>query len=793
MLRTIAAEMRHTLTKYSTRPIVPNTSRSRSTFKRWHSFSSLPRQSDFFSEGLTAASNYARRPYSRHKGNNEAGTGSIQPEHHRHHQQTIINNIAHHTLPSPYQPKFTNNDKLLSAFPDTTRNRILSLDRALSSLTRLGQTLPVRPENSGNLLTAFAQLSTAKRVFICVGANTAQGKTDIDSPVAAAALAHAIYKAGKVAIIVADRNNCRLVRELTEILDPEYGGFLKYIPLHAVNGALVAQMAALLDKYAPDAIIHAGVPGRTYENLYLNAVGSPINEFNIALDNLMDLGNALQTPTIAIGYGHHQAGFANCGRTEKELPSSVLCAAHQVIANKTSLGSLALGEILVAAYTDSTLCNSSQLMQLIDHARNWRDDPANGVLPVRRDQNQRGMPTGRFGTANTSDAQASKTAQSLHDWDDGLPLESVTGLKYIHQFIHERPLGWSQDIEESKLRGRTFRYICVLDSSAGGRDSAKPFQRTFRARSTEDVKILCISDDLIAPLGKKPDAVRKDFVRKIMRHAAAQGTEVIVWECNTACLEDTRKIAKEIEEDMNARGIKIQVNCVDLIDTTASAIAQYGGLKPTLLATEATASKQRYPDKIKEFASQLGKQPEVAVIGAGSSDPELEGLDWASLVNHRYHLSSDPTVLGLLKREIRRYVDRISLDTTSVWLCCTHFPALFKFIEEAMTERLKEAGITRTIPIFDPNEFQAEALIDWFRENKPVPQSDYSDVPPFSVQSTKPVIDLAAEVRQVLGENVPIKRIRLDNDLSDLAAPLLRAKGSMAKTVPPDASDNKPI
>lgn len=34
----------------------------------------------------------------------------------------------------------------------------------------------------------------------------------------------------------------------------------------------------------------------------------------------------------------------------------------------------------------------------------------------------------------------------------------------------------------------------------------------------------------------------------------------------------------------------------------------------------------------------------------------------------------------ILLREIRRYVDKIPLDSTSVWLCCTHFPALKKFI-----------------------------------------------------------------------------------------------------------------
>ena len=791
MLRTITAKTRHMLTERTARPISLDMGRTRPTFRRWHSISSLPRKSDFLNQRLNMGSQHARRSYSRDGGAGEAGPDSHQLDAGAR-KKTFIDNIAHHKPPSPYRPKFTSQTELLDAFPVTTQNRIHSLDRALSSQTRLGQTLPVRAEDAGNLLTAFAQIAKAKSVFICVGANSAQGRADIDSAIAAAALAHAIYKAGKVAIIIGDRNHCRLVRELVQILDPEYGGFLKYISLHAVNGALVTQMADLLEKHAPDTIIHAGVPGRTRDNLYLNADGSPVNEFNIALDNLMDLGNAWQTPTIAIGYGHHQAGFADCGPRKDDLACSVLRAAHQIIANNTSLGSLALGEILVAAYTNSNLCSPAQLTKLIEYACDWRNKTANVALPVRRDQSQRRMDQGKGGIPNKPDERVGNTPQSNYEWDDGSPHNSVSGLKYIHQFIHEKPLGWSQDIEESKLRGRTFRSICLLDSSAGGRISAKPFRKFFRARSTEDVKILCISDDLIAPLGKKTDSQRRDFVSKITRHAAAQGTEVIVWQCNTACLEDTRSIAKEVEADLRKHGTDIKIECIDLIDTTANAIAKYGGLKPTLLATQATASKRRYPDKIEEFARALGKHPEVTVIGAGSPDPELEGLDWASLVNHLYHLSSDPTVLGLLKREIRRYVDKISLDTTSIWLCCTHFPALLHFIEEAMKERLREAGITRTIPIFDPNEFQAEALIEWFRKEKPSPDADYSEAPLFSVQSTKPVIDLAVEVKQMLGDDVPITRIRLDRDYSAAEPRPPRAAAGMAGATPPDAPGANP-
>lgn len=648
----------------------------------------------------------------------------------------------------------------------------------------------VRPEKSGNLLTAFADLSTAKRVFICVGANTAQGKADIDSPVAAATLAHAIYKAGKVAMIVADQSNCNLVRQLVEILDPEYGGFLKYIPLQAVNGVLVDQMANLLQKYVPDVIVHAGVPGRTGDNLYLNAIGAPVGEFNIALDNMMDLANAIHKPTIAIGYGLHQAGFANCTQPGENQPGekttrAELSAGHQVIANNTSLGSLALAEMLAAAYTDSPLCDSSQLKALIDHARKWRDNPDNKIPPVRQKQSQCNPSAGKV--MNMPDTRESRKAHRYEESEDSLPHESISGLNYIHRVIHGTPLGWSQDIEETKLRGRTFRFISILDSSAGGRIAAKPFQKFFRARSTEDIKILCISDDLIAPLGKKTDEIRRDFVRKTIRHAALQVTEMIVWQCNTACLEDTRAITKTVEEELRADGIEMNIHCLDLIDTTASAIAQYGGLKPTLLATEATASKDRYPEKIKDCARELSKHPEVTIIGAGSPDPELEGLDWASLVNHLYHLSTDQTVLALLRREIRRYVDKIPLDTTSIWLCCTHFPALLKFIEEAWKERLKEAGIKRMIPIFDPNEFQVEALIDWLRKKRPTPQADYSELPPFSVQSTKPVIDLVAEVRQVLGDDVPITRIRLDNDSAHGQTRSPLAKKSVSQARPSDA------
>ena len=68
----------------------------------------------------------------------------------------------------------------------------------------------------------------------------------------------------------------------------------------------------------------------------------------------------------------------------------------------------------------------------------------------------------------------------------------------------------------------------------------------------------------------------------------------------------------------------------------------------------------------------------MLVIAAGNkNDPRLKDLDWATLINKGYHrMKQNPRIMALLRTEIRRYVERIPLDSTSVWLCCTHFPAV---------------------------------------------------------------------------------------------------------------------
>ncbi|MET0963281.1 MAG: hypothetical protein ABWY05_10780 [Noviherbaspirillum sp.] len=219
-----------------------------------------------------------------------------------------------------------------------------------------------------------------------------------------------------------------------------------------------------------------------------------------------------------------------------------------------------------------------------------------------------------------------------------------------------------------------------------------------------DPRILCVSDDAKAPYGTKEDDMRRDLVFRMLRHASRQGTEVIVMMCNTACLEDLICIKQEIEKEAADERRAFVVHVIDLIETTSQAIVERGGLRPVLLSTEATEKKGRYPEKILAFSQGRAEQPQVLVIAAGDkNNPELKDMDWPTLVNKGYHrLKDNPAIMALLRREVRRYVERIPLDSTSVWLCCTHFPALKELVEELLADRLREAGYMHKIPVFDP-------------------------------------------------------------------------------------------
>jgi glutamate racemase len=671
--------------------------------------------------------------------------------------QEIIDSIAHHRSPSPYSPPAVDHRKASENYPVATQARVNELDSLISEIAQVANKRPVRAEHAGSLLTAFNALAAAEKVFLCTGANTADGKVDLDGPAGTAVLAYALYQAGKVAIVVADHTNCKLVRDFIEKLDPDCSRHLRYLPVSGVNGVLVDALYKLIQKYAPQAVVHVGVPGRTPDGLYLDAHGSYIGEYNVALDQLLDLANALGHATLAIGSGPHQAGLGNASNGSiAGSARTTLQAQHQILAGSATLGALALAEMLSSAYADNQACTPEQLKAIMSLGRECRTLPDYKVRLVR-EAGARPTPRNARGPQNGNPAPAEASDKSLQ-------YACLAGLAHIHQSVHRMPIAWPQDIEEAKLYGRTCRYVTLVDSSEGGRIAAQPFRNFVRARSSLDPRILCVSDDANAPYGTKPDAARRELVYRMLRHASRQGTEVIVMMCNTACLEDLQAMKKEIEQEALAEGRTLGVHVLDLIDTTARAIVERGGARPVLLSTEATASKGRYPDRIDEFSRGQAEQPDVIVIAAGNkNDPRLKELDWATLINKGYHrMKHNPRIMALLRTEIRRYVERIPLDSTSVWLCCTHFPAVQDLIEEMLAERLDANGYIHRIPVYNPVADQADAFIAWNTEYPARRRTEFTQQPLFAVQSTAPVIDITEGVSAVLPLETVITRVDFD-------------------------------
>jgi glutamate racemase len=247
--------------------------------------------------------------------------------------------------------------------------------------------------------------------------------------------------------------------------------------------------------------------------------------------------------------------------------------------------------------------------------------------------------------------------------------------------------------------------IAAFDSSAGGLIAAHNLANFILHRSHHASQFVILTDFGNAPYGPRE---RDDLVCLVgngLKTAQKMGIDVIAMACNTACLSFPE----------SKRGVEIPV--VDLIATTANAIAEHGGKKPVVLSTEATAKDDMYKNRIHEafkrnaLAKKIDEHdieyPEVVRIGAGDKADTAElKRDWASLINSVTHLSDNGADTKEMTRVIAKYVDKIPADATSVWLCCTHYPAL----KDQIVQRMKDIGRGH-IEVIDPMEYQADEII----------------------------------------------------------------------------------
>jgi glutamate racemase len=615
---------------------------------------------------------------------------------------------------------------------------------------------------SDHLLPSVDVLANAATVMIFCGSNTTEGKLTADNAVSAAIAAYALHLCYKTPIIVCDEPNRRLIEKLLTNEHPELGPYLRYLPIKEVNGQLVRRLYKEFNRHAPDLSLYIGIPGRNRDGDYLDQNGSSISLLNVALDQALNMQNLMKIPSIAICHSDGNAGFPECSLPgNQEDDAAVIRATYPLVVSDLLQGTLGLMELLCNACLDSQAYQPKLLATALDTATMLTE---NGDFKA---------PTPRSGVLQQSTWVPKKHEKITESH------ATVQRLSDFQKLTASRRITWTESIEKSKLEGPKVRHAVLYDSSDGVLIAANDFIRYIRARSNFVLKVDAVADHAKASYGKHSYERLFEIVVDGVAFSAKLKADVIVMVCNTACTVDLDSVKEAVTKWLEGHGIRgYQVHIIDLVKTVAAAVIELGGSKPTLLATEATSESGAYPRVINEAAERAGTDlPEITVIGCGNRNAR-PNKDLAHLVNKLAHLKDKTSIAYTeLEREVERYVDLIPLDSTSVWLCCTHFPALLELFRKHLNRRLEDAGLPEdSIPIMDPLVAQAEATIRFLEEQEQVENKDYRAIQDLRVLTTGIKEEVAASTRIHIGkEGVPLFTVNFPN-VTILPAPSPRAR-----------------
>lgn len=603
---------------------------------------------------------------------------------------------------------------------------------------------------SDHLLASVDALANAATVMIFCGSNTTEGKLTADNAVSAAIAAYALHLCYKTPIIVCDEPNRRLIEKLLTNEHPELGPYLRYLPIKEVNGQLVRRLHKEFNRHAPDLSLYIGIPGRNRDGDYLDQNGSSISLLNVALDQALNMQNLMKIPSIAICHSDGNAGFPECSLPgNQEDDAAVIRATYPLVVSDLLQGTLGLMELLCNACLDSQAYQPKLLATALDTATMLTE---NGDFKA---------PTPRSGALQQSTWIPKKHEKITESH------ATVERLSDFQKLTASRRITWTESIEKSKLEGPKVRHAVLYDSSDGVLIAANDFIRYIRARSNFVLKVDAVADHGKASYGNHSHERLFEIVVDGITFSARLKADVIVMICNTACTIDLEKVKQVVEHWLENHGIHgYRVRIIDLVRTVAAAVIENGGSKPTLLTTEATCESGVYPMVINEVAKNAQVDlPEVTVIGCGNRSAR-PNKDLAHLVNKLAHLKDKDSIAYIeLDREVERYVGLIPLDSTSVWLCCTHFPALLQLIIKHLNKRLKDAGLPEdSILIVDPVYAQAEATIRFLKENDSIKNKDYRAIQHLRVLTTGTKEEVAASISKHIGKDgVPLFTVNFPN------------------------------
>ncbi|HWW08248.1 glutamate cyclase domain-containing protein [Collimonas sp.] len=573
--------------------------------------------------------------------------------------------------------------------------------------------------NHGGTEQAAQALIAAKHVMLCTGFNVAEGMPETDGPVGTAALGNALAEMGKVVTYVTDGPNEKVLREALAVLNPDrakYSRIVKFSAPHEKDNDPAAK--ALLEKLKPDAVVAIELPARNSEGVRRNMRGVDINPFNPPVDGLLLEAAKAGITTVGVGDGGNEAGMGGLDGIPTALDGtemkSAVPAQHQVTAWNSNLG----GEAIAAAF----LAKHGELDKL--HTPEQQTAMIGAMLDAGAVD---GVTRKKVAGALSDDG---KTTTGV---DGFSPMVHAAGLEMLKNVVGGMNLGIVA--KKTPRDGQPF-LIGAFDSSNGGLIAAKNLAGFIAARSPHTARFAIVVDHGNAPYGEKSRDALIKLVGNGLQTSEKIGVDVIAMACNTACTA----FPEALDQSPHTK-------VLDLIEVTAGAIARLGGSKPAILSTPATAkgegdsSKNMYDDKVKQASEGRVSLPPDFRIGA---------TEWAGMINDLDHLSEEKEKVEKVRIAVEKYVDKIPVDATSVWLCCTHYPALKGQIEAALKKN------NRDIEVIDPMEYQAEMIIDHLNSIQDLDRSKRRETTDPIVVTTGVKSNVDVSARALLGSDKAI-------------------------------------
>ncbi len=617
----------------------------------------------------------------------------------------------------------------------------------------------------GGVGRAAAALNKSERIMILTGFNV-DTKTDgrplpeSDGPPGAAMLAITAARLGKIVSIVTDKANNPIVRAALQSIDKETA---KEITLKTFEGIKEetpeGKAEKILKNFNPDTVVAIELPGRTTEGVPRTMRGADNSSFNPPIERILEAANANnEITTIGMGDGRNEAGLGNA-------PGE-----HLQALDGSHFASVVPSDIPVTSFTSNNAAAAVAATMLVhvgaEHQLIPGKDYAAAILAVLKAGAVDGVTRLRKPDSESSDGQSRTGVDGFSVEANARFVDAINTIAMKEGPV--RGIAYADEVKDGPFLALLF------DSSIGGAIAAKNMRIMIEQmkESFPDVRMALALDFGNAPYGEKRRPALIKLVVDGISIAEKAKFDAVVMACNTACSAFKRDSKDEEGIDIE----KFPVPVVDLIQNTSTEIARNGGARPVILSTQATAEDPMYIERVSTARQELGLDPQDIVrIGAGDRENE-PGMDWASLINQLKHLSEDPSDQKLVQEQIEKYVDKIPEDATSVYLCCTHYPAFKNRIEQ----RLAETGRGH-IPVIDPMYVQVNAMFLALGESKNDRSTRKQDTSPIVLTTGKPS-KVEGPLKQILGD-IPIVytqfgehfRLQLLRDLIENPMPMRRS------------------